>query len=103
MIASMRLHTALVILVIRIATAQANQDFSGVWKLNARRSDIRAQPAPAAFLKVEQSGTSLILSASSEESGTAATSIYPLDERSEKGKGADWTSNTQTKWEGAAL
>src|SRR5258705_7010665 len=102
MIRSMRLHSALLIpslLVIRIATAQSNQDFSGVWKLNASRSEIRGLPTPAAFLKVEQSATSMMLSASSDESGEPTTSIYPLDERSEKGRGTD----TRTKWEGAAL
>src|SRR5882724_2949279 len=101
MITSMRLHTAAVIaslVVTRIATAQANQDFSGVWKFNASRSEIRSLPAPpAAFLKVEQGSTSLMLAASSEEFGASATTIYPLDDRSEKAKSANSSTDTRTK------
>src|SRR5216683_330147 len=107
MLEFMRLAAAVLItslLAIRIATAQSDQDFSGVWKLNASRSEVRGLPAPpAVFLTVEQNATTLTLSASSQESDPSTTSIYPLDQRSEKRKGGDSTTDTKTKWEGAAL
>src|SRR6266404_5729485 len=91
------------LLAVQIAAAQSDRDFSGPWKLNLSRSDVRGLPAPAPFLKVEQSGATLTLVASSDETGPSTLSIYPLDDRSEKRQTGDSTTNTKSKWEGAAL
>jgi hypothetical protein len=92
------------LLTVLVACAQSDQGFSGVWQLNRERSEIRNLPtSPDTFLKVEQSATSLTLSASSQEEGAPKISVYPLDQRTERRQVGNITTNTMTKWEGAAL
>src|SRR5216684_77330 len=92
------------LLIVLIASAQSDQGFSGAWKLNRERSEIRNLPvSPDPFLKVEQSGTALTLLASSQEGGAPTISTYPLDQRTEKRQVGNITTSTVTKWEGAAL
>ncbi len=92
------------ILVVLAASAQSDPGFSGVWKLDRTRSEIRNLPAsPDPFLKVEQSGTALTLRASAEENGASTNSVYPLDQRTEKRQVGNITTSTITKWEGSAL
>jgi hypothetical protein len=99
----MRLFAASLLTVL-VVTAQPDQNFSGVWKLNRARSDMRNLPAsPDPFLKVEQSGTALTLFASSQENAAPTISTYPLDQRTEKRQAGNITTSTMTKWEGAAL
>ncbi len=99
----MRLFAASLLIAL-IASAQSDQSFSGVWKLNPARSEIRNLPTPPnPFLKVEQSGTALTLFASSQEGGAPTISTYPLDQRTEKRQFGNITTSTMTKWEGAAL
>src|SRR6195256_884640 len=91
-------------LIVLVAAGQSDQGFSGVWKLNRERSEIRNLPvAPDTFLKVEQSGATLTLSASSQEDGAPTISTYPLDQRTEKRQFGNITTSTMTKWEGVAL
>jgi hypothetical protein len=95
---------AISLLIALVASAQSDQGFSGVWRLNRERSEIRNLPAaPDAYLKVEQSGATLTLSASSREDGAPTISTYPLDQRTEKRQAGNITTSTMTKWEGAAL
>jgi len=95
---------AMSLLIALAAGAQSDAGFSGVWKLNRERSEIRNLPvAPDAYLKVEQSGATLTLSTSSQENGAFTISTYPLDQRTEKRQAGNITTNTMTKWEGAAL
>ena len=92
------------LLIVLIASAQSGQGFSGAWKLNRERSEIRNLPvSPDAFLRVERSGTALTLLASSQEGGAPTISTYPLDQRTEKRQVGNITTSTVTKWEGAAL
>jgi len=77
---------------------QSDPNFSGTWKLNAARSELRDQPAPTEpILNVEQSVSKLTVTGSSQ------TLVYPLDGRAEKRTAGDSNTNTVTKWEGSAL
>jgi len=92
------------LLMVLAANAQSDPGFSGIWKLDRARSEIRNLPAPPdPFLRVEQSGTALTLFASSQQDGAPTVSIYPLDQRTEKRQAGNITSSTMTKWEGTAL
>src|SRR5260370_20858925 len=87
-----------------VGSGQTDSGFSGVWKLNTNRSEIKSLPqAPDAFLKVDQSATALTVSASTQQDGPAVTLRYPLDGSSAKRELGATTMNTVTKWEGAAL
>jgi hypothetical protein len=103
----MRLHIAVLtasILAVQVGTAQSGEGFSGQWRLNPARSEVRNLPLPPApFLKVEQSATALTFFASSEEVGPATPSTYSLNGRAEKRTVGNVTTNTVTKWEGDAL
>jgi len=99
----MRLFAAFVLVVLAVS-AQSDPGFSGVWKLDPARSEIRNLPAPPdPFLKVEQSDTALTLRASSQENSAPTISVYPLDQRTEKRRVGNISTSTQTKWEGSAL
>ena len=85
----------LVLALVNICTAQPDSGFSGIWKLNAERSEIRALPAPPSpVLKVEQNAKTLAI---------AGGLSYPLDGRTEKRQAGNSTTNIVTKWEGSAL
>jgi hypothetical protein len=103
----MRLHIAVLtasILAVQVGTAQSGEGFSGQWRFNPARSEVRNLPVPPApFLKVEQSATAITFFASSEEGGPSTASTYNLNGRAEKSKVGDVTTNTVTKWEGDAL
>ncbi len=88
----------ILLLMVQVSTAQSNQDFSGVWNLNAARSEIQSAVPGEPVLNVEQSAASVTWSGSA-----AAVSIYPLDGRIEKRHAGDSDFSTTTKWEGAAL
>jgi hypothetical protein len=92
------------LIAVQIGTAQSDDGFSGLWKFNPGRSEVRNVPTPPAlFLKVEQSATALTFFSSSEEGGPFTRSTYRLDGRSEKTQTGNVTTNTMTKWEGDAL
>ena len=93
------------LLGVQIAAAQSEQGFSGLWKLNTARSEIRALPTPPdPFLKVEQTAATLTWSGSLQEGGAITnTWSYSLDGKPEKRQVGDSSANTVTKWEGAAL
>ena len=85
----------LIFSLVNICTAQPDSGFSGIWKLNAERSEIRALPAPPSpVLKVEQNAKTLAI---------AGGLSYPLDGRTEKRQSGNSTTNIVTKWEGSAL
>ena len=95
---------ATLVFILGAPDARSEDGFTGLWKFNPGRSEVRSLPAaPDTFLKVEQSGKTLIVHASSQESGPFVTSIYPLDGSDSKRKVGASTTNTMTKWEGAAL
>jgi hypothetical protein len=83
----------------------AQTDFSGSWKLNTERSDIRAMPvAPAGFVKVEQSANSLTVTMSEREGAPSTVGVLSLTYgKREKSRVGEYAWNSGTKWEGAAL
>lgn len=91
---------ALILLALQLATAQSGS-FSGTWKLNPSKSDLRGMPDPPAdVLKAEESATSLKLVGLTQAGETSGKPVsYPLDGSSLKN--GDW--NIATKWEGTAL
>jgi len=94
------------VLVVSFFPLAAQSNFSGNWKLNSSLSEMRGLPAPTdPFLKVEQTPTTLSVSASSQQSGpfTTTTTTYPLDGTADKRKLGGSSFDTRTKWEGAAL
>ena len=82
--------------------AQADRDYSGEWRLDAARSDLRVAAAPAASLDVTQTSTALMVATSTPDGGRATLS-YPLDGKPVKSEDGDGAVNTLTKWEGAVL
>jgi hypothetical protein len=91
-------------LSLQVAIAQSDRGFSGTWKLNPSRSEIHMTVPPDPYLKVEQTATTLTWSASIEETGDVTTTFsYYLDGKPKKREVGDSTTNTVTKWEGAAL
>ena len=92
------------VFIFGLPEARSEDGFTGLWKFNSGRSEVRSLPAaPDPFLKVEQSGKTLAVHAGSQEGGPFVTSIYPLDGSASKGRIGSSTTNTMTKWEGAAL
>lgn len=86
------------VLAVSLAAAQSDPGFSGVWKLNPTRSELGNLPIPVEpVLTVEQNKTTLTIS------GGAQPRAYPLDGHTEKRALGDSSTNTVTKWEGAAL
>ncbi len=86
------------LLSIGLAAGQSDPGFSGIWSLNPARSEIGSLPSPPEpVLNVQQSATALTVS------GHSQTLVYPLDGRAEKRTAGGATTNTVTKWEGAAL
>ena len=79
-------------------TAQSGLGFTGLWKLNSARSEIRSLPSPPdETLKVEQTATALTVTT------VSLTATYPLDGTAKKRQQGSSTLNTVTKWEGPAL
>lgn len=99
-----RLLIAASVMAVGVVSAQTTDGFAGTWKLNTSRSEIRTQPvAAAAFLKVEESGSSIVLHAGPGEGGPFTTITYPLKGVEGTAKAGQSTMKTVTKWEGSAL
>ena len=72
-------------LAVQIGTAQSDPGFSGLWKLNPARSEVRNLPVPPdPFLKVSQSAAALTILAGSGEDGPFTSLKYPLDGTAQK-------------------
>jgi len=86
-------------------TPQADDSFSGVWRLNPEKSEIGRLPTePDPYLKVEQDAKSLKMYGSKQQDGQYALAfVYPLDGRSERRQAGSERFNSATKWEGASL
>jgi type IV secretion system protein VirB10 len=90
--------------VVLPAAALDQRDFSGSWRLNPSRSDIRAPwLLPAGSLRVDQTPAALTLSASERENGVATDVLYPLNGSTQKTSVGDSSVSVATKWEGDAL
>src|SRR4051812_44137644 len=87
-----------------VAAAAVNEDFSGDWRLDRSRSDIRNLPPPAdAFVRVQMKPNELVLSFGRDQKGPFTTYIYPLDGSEAKNRAGTAAMSTLTKWEGSAL
>jgi hypothetical protein len=95
----------LVVLATQIGSAQdPERDFSGTWRLNTARSDIRSRfDIPSGFLRITQTASTMTVSASAQEGEPAATIVYPVAGKSERSQMGGITFNIATKWEGSAL
>jgi len=78
-------------------------DFSGTWRLNESRSEIRALPIrPAPELRVEEKNGTVQCEAIAPGQPAHPCS-FATDGREIRSKGHDWTVSTKAKWEGSAL
>lgn len=84
--------------------ADRDRDFSGVWVLDERQSDLRSLPAaPGPVLTVTQEGSTLRCAESDANGKPAASRTYHSDGTPTRFQvGAD-RMNSMTKWEGSAL
>jgi hypothetical protein len=81
-----------------------DRDFSGAWKLNPARSDVRTRlDIPSGYLRVTQNAATMTVSASAQEGDVSTTIVYPIGNKSERSKAGGLTFNIATKWEGRAL
>ncbi len=98
------MRPALAILFLTLPFASAQTNFSGLWKLDSERSEMRGLATPAdLYLKVDQTAAAMIVGGGAQETGPFVTSTYPLDGTAAKRTAADSTFDTRTKWEGGAL
>jgi len=98
----MRLSFALLLLSVSIFAA--DPDYSGVWKLNERQSDMRSLAEPAAdTLRIEHRGVRIHCTAVPVNGGAAVSWDYTTDQQDAKYRIGDTSRRTQSKWEGNSL
>jgi len=98
----MRLSFA--VLLLSVSIFAADPDYSGVWKLNTRESDMRALPEPAAeTLRIEHRGVRIHCTAVPVNGGAPVSWDYTTDQTDAKYRIGDTSRRTQSKWEGNAL
>ncbi len=98
----MRRSLALLLCVVPLFAA-ADPDFSGRWRLNETRSEIRALPVrPAPELHVASKEGKVHCEAHTPGQAPLPCS-FSTDGREVRSQGRDWTVSTKTKWEGSAL
>ena len=80
------------------------EDFSGAWRLNPAKSQIRSRfDLPSGFLRVTQNASIMTVSASLKEGQPSTTVVYPVAGGAEKSQTEGLTFSIATKWEGDAL
>jgi type IV secretion system protein VirB10 len=85
------------------ASTDADRDFSGVWLLDAQRSDVRLLPAPpGATLTIGHQGLKMHC-LESDKDGISREWIYHTDGTASKYPVGDARMSSMTKWEGTAL
>jgi hypothetical protein len=93
----------ILLLCLPLVSLAGDVDFSGVWRLNESRSQIRALPIrPAPELRVAAKDGSVSCEALTPGQPPHPCS-FATDGREIRSKGRDWTVSTKAKWEGAAL
>ena len=93
----------LLLLALPLSVAAANIDFSGNWRLNEARSEIRALPIrPAPELTVDHKDSTVHCQAITPGQPPHPCS-FATDGREVRSKSPAWTVSTKAKWEGAAL
>lgn len=95
---------AMAFLSATVLFAQADRDFSGVWRLDSGRSQVQdVSVPPARMLSVSQTKEALTVVVSPEPRAASSTVVCPLDGSSKKNPVGDSTWNVVSKWEGSAL
>ena len=82
----------------------ADPDYSGIWKLNAARSELQSMNEPAAVtLRIEHRGVKIHCTALPSEGTTPVSWDYTTDQKEARYKIGDTSRNSRLKWEGDAL
>jgi hypothetical protein len=96
-----RVFSIFLFLTGAVAVAQNDRDFNGTWVLNPSKSEMRRLPEPAVgTFKVEQQGA--LIRCVSVGSPVRQWS-YSTDGKSVRQSAGGVSTNSATKWEGAAL
>src|SRR6185503_8601262 len=85
------------------ASTDADRDFSGVWLLDAQRSDFRPLPIPPGELLTISHRGLIMRCVESDKDGTSREWIYHTDGTASKYPVRDARMSSMTKWEGTAL
>jgi hypothetical protein len=97
-------HSVVLLLLVFVRLSAADPDYSGIWKLNAARSDLRSMNEPTAeTLRIEQSGVKIHCTALPAGGGVTVSWDYRTDQTDAKYKLGDTSRNSHLKWEGNAL
>jgi len=80
------------------------EDFSGAWRLNSPKSQIRSRfDIPSGFLRVTQNASIITVSASLKEGQPSTTIVYLVGPDTEKNQADGLTFSIATEWKGDAL
>jgi len=95
----------LVLLLLLVAPLfAADPDYSGIWRLNAARSELQSMNEPAAVtLRIEHRGVKIHCTALPSEGTTPVSWDYTTDQKEARYKIGDTSRNSRLKWEGDAL
>ena len=86
------------------AATDPDRNFSGVWILDEKQSDVRALPdSPAALLTITQQDEVIRCAEGTPNGSSSATWIYRTDGDSARFQVGASRMSSMTKWEGAAL
>lgn len=97
-------HSVVLLLLLFVPLSAADPDYSGIWKLNAARSDIQGMSEPAAeTLQIEHTGVKIHCTARPAGGGAPISWDYTTDQKDAKYKIGDTSRNSRLKWEGNAL
>ncbi len=92
------------LLLLVVPLFAADPDYSGIWKLNAARSDLQSMNEPAAVtLRIEHRGVRIHCTALPSEGSTPVSWDYTTDQKEARYKVGDTSRNSRLKWEGDAL
>ncbi|HTP87236.1 MAG TPA: hypothetical protein VMJ34_09810 [Bryobacteraceae bacterium] len=98
------MRAAVALLLLFVPLMAADPDYSGIWKLNPKESDLRSTNEPnVTTLRIEQRGNRIHCTAIPEGGGAAVSWDYTLDQKDAKYKIGDTSRNSRLKWEGNAL
>jgi hypothetical protein len=100
----MRIRCLLLLLVASSLLHAGDQDFSGTWRLNESRSQMRAMPVlPARIVKIVTEGKSITCMTLGEDGQKTGDCSVSTDGKETRQAGGGRSSNSVAKWEGDAL
>jgi hypothetical protein len=92
------------LLLLFVPLFATDPDYSGIWKLNAARSNLQSMNEPAAVtLRIEHRGVRIHCTALPSEGSTPVSWDYTTDQKEARYKVGDTSRNSRLKWEGDAL